>query len=180
MSRGPWEQEPQYVQGGPPQYVQGGPPDYYERRPPTGSNGAITAVAVLNFVYAGLSLICGLLLFIGGALFASEGSRFEREFGGSGATSAGVGALVILLALVALGHGGGSIAGGVGVLNRRQWGRILSLVLAGVAILLALLSLIATFQPNGAANILGVLLYLGYAVPVLILLLNPENARYFS
>jgi hypothetical protein len=178
---GGWEPEP----------VSGGLP------PPPARSGLVTALAVINFVLGGLSIICGLLLFLGGAFLTSAGGaggEFERQFeqkmreqgvevkGGQigGKTVQAIGAIVMIIATVTLLWGAGAIAGGVGLIGRRNWGKILTLVLAGVAGVLAILSLIQTFQGGGAMGLLNVVIYVGYAVFAFVVLLNPQISREFT
>lgn len=87
--------------------------------------------------------------------------------------------LLIILALAYLLIGVGGILGGVGVMNRRAWGRILTFVLAGVTALLALLNLISVFLGN-IPGLIAIVTFGGYTITVLILLLNPQSAREFS
>src|SRR5262249_20409591 len=121
-------------------------PRYQESRP----NGAVTAVAVLNFLLGGLCLICGVISFIVGALATGVGDAASREpsgrLGGALLTSLGIVLIILAGGYVLLGIGG--IVAGVGVTNRRQWGRILTLVLGGLAALLALVSLVSVFMGN--------------------------------
>src|SRR5262245_29595957 len=79
-------------------------------------SGANTAVGVLNFVIGGLSLVCGFLTFGTMALLAEA----ARVAGGLASLLA---TLAIIFAVLLLAVGGGGIAAGVGVLQRRAWGR---------------------------------------------------------
>ena len=161
-------------------------------------SGLVTALAVINFVFGGLGILCGLLAFLGGALVASAGSAgndFERQLeekmreqgvqvkggaGGGGKTVQALGAIIMISAVISLLWGAGAIAGGVGLIKRRNWGRILTLVLAGVAGLLAILSLIQTFLGAGAGGLVSVIIYVAYAVFAFVVLLNPQAAREFA
>jgi hypothetical protein len=91
-----------------------------------------------------------------------------------------VGVIIMATAVLTLLWGGLAIAGGVGLIKRRNWGRILTLVLGGIAGVLAILSLIGTFQGGGVASLVNVLIYAGYAVFAFVVLLNPQNAREFA
>jgi hypothetical protein len=157
-------------------------------------SGAVTAVAVVNFVAGGLALMCGLLMLFTGAVLTSAGSnpeiqeRIERELRRKGSTmtadeagkaAATVGALALILAVVILLWGAGAIAGGLGLLQRRKWARLLTCGLGGVAATLALLSLYQTFA-EGAINIIAVLFFAAYAVTVFILLLKPDVVNELS
>src|SRR5262245_34213958 len=147
-------------------------------------SGANTAVAVLDFVLGGLSVIGGIIAFMGGALVAGGSGAVQRELGrefgpqASGAMGF-LATLMMILAFLYLLVGAGGIAGGVGVLNRRQWGRILTLVLGGLCGLLALLNLVSVFMGN-VPGLASVAIFGGFAVTVFVILLNPVNAREFS
>jgi hypothetical protein len=147
-------------------------------------------MAVINFVFGGLGILCGILAFLGGALLGSAGSgaatEFERaaraqglELKGGAATVQTVGAIIMITAVISLAWGAGAIAGGVGLLGRKNWGRILTLVLAGVSGLLAILSLIQ-IGSAGAGALLNVLIYGFYAVFAFVVLLSPQRAQEFS
>ncbi len=159
-------------------------------------SGLVTAMAVINFVFGGLGILCGILGFLGGAFLASAGSAgsdFERELerqmrqkgvqvpGGqvTSKTVQTVGTIVMITSLVSLLWGAGAITGGIGLIGRKNWGRILTLVLAGVSGLLAILSLIQ-IGSTGAMGLLNVLIYGFYTVFAFVVLLNPNRAREFA
>ena len=64
------------------------------------------------------------------------------------------------------------------MLNRRQWGRILSIILAVFAGLGALLFLLGSFKAPG--NLLFVVIFGGYSVLVFVVMLKQEYAAEFK
>src|SRR5947209_19035550 len=98
----------------------------------------VTAIAIVNFVLGGLSLLAGLFFFLVGGLFASAGrvqGDLERlaaqEFGrqgmdvpgsGVGGSLAFLGTLMMILSIAALVWGAAAIPSGIGLLMRRNWG----------------------------------------------------------
>jgi hypothetical protein len=86
--------------------------------------------------------------------------------------------LAVVIAFLYLLVGAGGIAAGVGVVNRRPWGRILTLVLAGLCIVLAILALLGVFAGQ-TINLVAVAIFAGYAIVCFVILLNPQNAREF-
>ncbi len=146
--------------------------------PPAGDDGRglVMAVAVINYVFGGLSLTCGICTgAFGGSLMGlafaaiSNSSQVDPEAKiGIGIASvfvlaiAGIQVLVGLLILLA----------GYGVQAFREWGRILTIVLAIISALLGLMSL-SSLSPFGLVQI-------GYAIFALVVLLNPNYTRDFK
>jgi hypothetical protein len=177
----------------------------YEEEVPrrrVGKSGQVTAIAVVNFVFGGLSLLCGLLMLVGAGLVGAAGSaatnpriqtqglppevaeKIAKEFGKTQATAGTtVGMLTTLLMIIAVVYllwGAGAITAGVGLLQRRNWGRLLAMVLAGVAGVLALVQLVLVFMGGGVQGLVGVALNAAYAAWVFTVLLKPNVAREFS
>jgi hypothetical protein len=133
----------------------------------------VTAVAVVNFVLGGLNALCGGLLLLGGGVAAGAGAT--GAVGGEPEAAAAatiVGGVLIVLGILVLLLSLPTIIAGVGIVKRRQWGRILTLILGGISGVLGLLSLIA-LQPGG-------LLQLAYAIFVFVVLLNEKYAAEFA
>jgi hypothetical protein len=65
------------------------------------------------------------------------------------------------------------ILAGIGVLNRSQWGRVLTLVLGVFSGIFALLCLLGF-------NLLGLVAYGGYTALVFVILLNSQYAAEFN
>ncbi|HEV3116842.1 MAG TPA: hypothetical protein VGY58_07310, partial [Gemmataceae bacterium] len=118
---------------------------------PLRKSGAVTAIAVIDFVLGGLQVLCGLLFMVfGGTIAGFLGGAMKAQVQKAGdpqAAQAAQGLAGLLIAWAAvLGAcimlvGVPLIVAGIGVLNRRQWGRILTLVLVGLMTLLSLISI---------------------------------------
>jgi hypothetical protein len=182
------------------------PPDEYEDDYDRGydrgyaaeRSGAVTGVAVISFVIGGLVLLLGLCGMIGVLAFAGEAGR-QGIVGFPGIGGGIAIAMVVIIAIIAWGTG--AIIAGIGVVNRRQWGRILTLVLGGFSALVGLLYLIAAIQvlatpmpppafggPPGAGGakavtflvtLLLALVFIGYTIWTYIVLLNSRYAAEF-
>lgn len=172
------------------------PEEYYEedalaprRRP---KSGAVTAVAVVNFVLGGLSSLCGLLFMVAGSfvvqMLGGLGQEIARQpppdmpaaevraLEAAAQVAGGIGTMiVVIVAVIILFIGVTMILAGVGVVQRKSWGRILTLILGGIASIFAILALL---QIRSAW--LALLIYSAYAVLVFAVLLNKENAREFN
>jgi uncharacterized membrane protein (DUF2068 family) len=160
----------------------------YGAPPPTGQrSGGVTAVAIVNFVLGGLAILCGLLGFLGGAVLSSAGSLSKEmeadmrkkgmEVKSGDLQSAGTKAM--FLSVVNLGWGVAAIVSGIGLIGRKQWGKLIALVLGAIAVLLALFALYQMFAES-FMSILSVLIYGGYAATVFLILLKPEVKAEFS
>jgi len=97
------------------------PPD----RSPGARPGAVTAAAVLLLVGGGLSILAGIILLSGAGVAAGRA----------------VGGFFAFVAVVLLVVGGMQIYAGIRVLELREAGRMLGMILAGVAAFFNLLSL---------------------------------------
>jgi hypothetical protein len=151
-------------------------------------SSAVTGVAVINFVIGGLVLLIGMCGFLGVLVEASEGWRHGgglagREF-----------AIVFIIILFILIWSIGAIIAGVGVISRRQWGRVLTLILGGIAmvktlsaIVLCVLFLSSVRGPVDDDSFLGFMLlamlglmYLGYGIWTYVVLLNSRYGAEFG
>jgi hypothetical protein len=159
------------------------------RREVAAPSGVVTLVGVLNLVFAGLSVIGSLaLMFLGATImgwitgvaadpaFQPGGINNQRAVAQVQGLAAmgtmmfvGMGFCFILLVALPLG------LAGYGVLKRQQWGRILTLVLGGIAALFAVLSLLN--MPRGIA---GLIMYGAYAGLTYAILLQPQFAEEFE
>lgn len=184
MSRGPqWEEEPErgYDDRG-----------YDGPRRPATKSGPVTAVGVVNIVLGGLTAICGLIAMFAGAVIFGGGKQLEgeiqkgiRQAGGNPADAQAIGGLagilagaVVVIAVIALLIAVLWILAGIGVLGRKQWARVITLILGAIAGILGVLSLLS-IASNPMNAFIGVLLYGGYAVFVYVVLLNARNAAEF-
>lgn len=152
-------------------------------------SGAVTAVAIVNFILGGLACLCGILTALTGPAFIAFVKTAIEEAQKQGEAIPqveqldwvlGLGAGIFLLtgACVLL-SGIPMIIAGFGVAKRRQWGRILTLVSGGLTGLLALVSLVSLVTGNCAACG-GFAINAGYAVFVFVVLLNKTYAAEFS
>src|SRR5262245_58145602 len=106
--------------------------------PPPARSGAVTGLAIVGFVLGGLMILCGILGFLGGSLLTGAGTagsemeaRLQEELKRQGKTlpsnvSGQVRNVGIILTLYSVGcliWGIMTIPGGIGMLNRRKWGR---------------------------------------------------------
>lgn len=93
---------------------------------PTG----VTVLAVLHFLGAGFAVLCGFGFLFGGSILALLGMSFPAAIAGFwlvvGAASFFAGAVLAVLV-------------GVGLLRLRSWARLVSIVLAGLGLLFAVL-----------------------------------------
>ncbi len=158
------------------------------RRP---GQGAAVGAAVMNFVFAALALIEGVCVGIGGASLLAEG---RRGFGGGGGPFGGpenTGLVFLGFGVCNLVGVGLMIPAGIGLLMRRGYGRTLGFLSAGLGLIYAF-SIVVGFlviisEERGGAPpvggvvvfILGVLLWLAYAITNLILLgkVRPQSNR---
>jgi hypothetical protein len=133
---------------------------------------------VLGFVIAGLGLICGGLTLLGGGVLAAGGAVADEAaakagIGRSGASA--LGALLIVYAILTLITAIMAIPASIGLLQRRKWGRTLTLVTCGLAIADGLASII-----YGIVGILFLALLLTYAIMGFVQLLKAQVAAEFT
>lgn len=113
---------------------------------------------------------------VSGEIAKSGDPQAKEAAGGVMGMIAGLGAIfgICMLVFAAI-----YILAGYGVVNRKQYGRIITLILGALAGISALLNLISiTKNPGGA--ILGAAINGGYCAFVYIVLLNRQNAAEFS
>jgi hypothetical protein len=179
--------------------------DDYEEAAPRGrapKSGQVTAIAIVNFVLGGLSVLAGACVSLGGLLFGGlssaasnskitvqgmtpeQAEQFRRDMAklqaAAGGSLAWVATLLVIMGIVSLIWGAAAIADGVGVLNRKNWGRMLALILAGIAGVLALVSIVLGIMGGGIPSFVNGVLYLAYAGWVFSVMLNKNVAREFS
>jgi hypothetical protein len=147
-------------------------------------SGLVTAVAVVNFVLASLWVI-GIIaaIIFGGAILSMFSSiaksnppanQVQAQQAQQAVNAAAtIGGIAIAVASTCFGIFAACFAvAGYGVLKRRQWGRIMTLVLGGLTAILALLSLLS-LSPT-------VVVYAGYTAFVYIVLLNRRYGAEFA
>jgi hypothetical protein len=96
---------------------------------PTG----VTIVAVLGFIAAALWTVAGLAICMGGAMVSRLAQTPMGRLAGMGGT---------LLGVMALGVAALGIVTAIGLLNLRNWARIVAIAAAGLSLLVAALGLL--------------------------------------
>jgi hypothetical protein len=163
------------------------------RRRGADKSGAVTAVGVINIVLGSLTTMLSLCVVVFGVFLA--GVAADPQFGGPPKAARGIfglaGAVALILGLIVLLMGVAYIISGIGILNRRNWARVLTLVLAGFTAVGALWNLIQLIQLVGGADVPGragqimgqlvsVCLQIGYVVMAFTILLNSRYAEEFN
>jgi len=97
---------------------------------PTG----VTVIAILSFLGAGLLILFGCAFLLGGALVAGLGMSLPTSLVGIGVAVAAV----FFFGLAAL-----DVVTGIGLLNMRNWARIITVVLVGLGLLSAVPGLLS-------------------------------------
>jgi LSD1 subclass zinc finger protein len=160
------------------------------RRYSRSRSGAVTVIGIIQIVLGSLGVLLSFCMMIGGVFLAGAPNPNPRGPGpGPGAGFMGLmGGAVILIGLVAMLFGGLYIFAGIGVLNRRSWSRILSLVLGGFTGLSALFSLLGALRlmanpgqmGSGLGNLVFAALQLAFVVFMYTILLNSRYASEFA
>jgi hypothetical protein len=168
--------------------------------------GGITALAILNIVFGGLFSLCSLNVFAEKTITVNnrDVTQAFKEF--MDREVPGYSTYLIVFAVTELALAFGFIFSGIGMLRLAQWGRVLGLVCAGLAILhqlgnglyqlLAINPAIAKFftqfgqlmgglggsfvQIAGVVTMVVALIAVGYNVLLIIVLLSNSSARAFS
>jgi type IV secretory pathway VirB2 component (pilin) len=148
----------------------------------------VTALAIVNFVLGGLHFCCGLIVavaftaFAGVLGYAAQNSEKAQDPEAAKAVStfvgmlAGFGAVIgIIIVIVALLY----IAAGYGLLKRRQWGRVLTLIL-GVLSALGGLSGLTQIRSDAGSALGSAAIGIAYCVFAFVILLKKETAEEFS
>src|SRR5438105_498898 len=117
----------------------------YRRRHESRS-GVVTGVGLATLILGSLVLLAGVCGVAGIFIAVAE----EAKRGGRASEGAYLAAL--LLCLVTLAWGGAAIASGIGLMGRRNWARILALVLGGLGalagVIFLFLGVAALFSPH--------------------------------
>lgn len=148
----------------------------------------VTLVAVFDFVFGAMYLGCGgmYLLAGGGLAVASAGFAASEEMGEAGdAIGMPLGTLatlILLMGIVSFVNAIILIIGGIGVITRSSWGRVLSLIGAGVAALYVVLNLVMFAMANGQnlSAIVGMFLHGAFAGYVFFVLLGRSASEEFG
>lgn len=153
--------------------------------PPPQHSGAVTAVAIVNFLVGAIIILIGVGFIVAGGTIVnflfSIGQEAARQAGTEEAKKAAeVGGWLVNFIVGSLSIAGfccattgvPEIFAGIGVMNRRQWGRVLCIILSifyAVATVVWAISLVWPF----------VILYGFYAIFNMAVLFNPRYAAEF-
>lgn len=169
--------QPSFASSNP--YASGSVAGRAQARAGDASAGIIT-IAVINFVLSAINLFCGIAATVaaigGAALFGSiggEGAAAGKAIGGIWFV------LFIIVAILYFVMGVLLLMGGIGLLKRANWGRVLTLICAGLAGVGALFQVFGIINGN-FSSIVGFLLYAGYCVAAFVVLLSKGANRAFS
>lgn len=117
----------------------------------------VTVVGVLETIWGSVVGLMGLLLVLMGATLGATIEAALKDAGGFGAL---LGAGIVIVGLIMTLIGAGAIIASIGLYKRRSWGRILTFVYAGLAVLSGASSLMI-MDVAGAVVALG---WAGYAI----------------
>ena len=155
------------------------------------SSGSVTAVGVISIILGSLTLLCGLCFMFFG-IFAASAVGGGPQFGQNMLPFQAAAGILIVLSLLVLVLGTLDLVGGIGVLQRRTWGRIMSLVMGGFSLVLGILFLIAAVAvlaspvPPGSkvggflVYLVAVAAYFTHGIMSFVVLLSGRNAREFE
>ncbi len=157
------------------------------------SSGSVTGVGVISIILGSMTLLCGLCVVVlsmgifGGAGGGNFGGR--ANFPDIFQAAAGV---MIVISILVLVLGVLYLVGGIGVLQRRNWGRIMTLIMAGFSALLGIFCILVMISmlvqpgpPEGKVIgalmvIVGVIVYFTHCIMSFVVLLSSQNAREFE
>ena len=152
-----------------PGYVMSGP------APPS---GAVTAVAIVNFIVGAMNLMCGGAIAFGGGLLATVIGTAAREdpnvSAEEAAAAAGIlGGVVVVVGVIIIIFSLPMFIAGYGVTKRAEWARILTIVLGVISCVIAVADLVQF-------NLCGLVIHAGYGAFVLAILFNPKFSAEFD
>ncbi len=127
------------------------------------NSGAVTFAALVSFLYGALFMVYGVYII----LVREKAKALLRS---AGSHAGALGGVLSLLAFLAIVLGILCLAGGYGVIQRKGWGRVLSLFMTGPIALLGLWS--GTVLSIGIAGF--------YVIVQLVILLRSTAAREFG
>lgn len=156
------------------------------------SGGSITSVGVITIILGSLTLLCGLCVTIASLGFAGAGMQGMR--GQNFLPFQAAAGIMIVISIVILIFGALYLVGGIGVLQRRNWGRIVTLVAAGFSGVFGVLQLIGGIMnmvnpgpiPGESRalaliiNLLVAAVFFTHCIMSFIVLLSGQNAREFE
>jgi hypothetical protein len=147
--------------------------EYVMNRP-----AGVTVIAVLEFVLAAFCVLGGLGVMLGGGFMAAIMSQSGAQ--GSAAGAGILGALGAALGVIFLAFGALYIVVGWGMLGLKGWARIVTLVLAGLAILGSLLGLAGAFLHFSVFVLFWVAVRVAIAGWIMWYLLQPNVSAAFQ
>lgn len=134
----------------------------------------VTILAVLYFIGAAFTAICGLLFIVGGSLLSS----MARSGGaGAGALLAMGGAVVgvIFLVIAVL-----DFVLGIGFIKLQNWARILSIIFTGISVLFGLFGLVSVFAHPMMVQVVFQVVVLAIEIWILVYLFKPHVKQAFG
>jgi hypothetical protein len=142
---------------------------------PTG----VTVLAVLNFIGAGLEIICALLMFVGGAFLGTFLSQMAANSGR--AAGAGIGAAIgIAFGIVFIVMAAISAIVGFGLWNLKEWGRIVEIVIGSLGALIQAIGLLGSLSHFRMGAILWNLTWLAFDAWIIFYLVQPHVKAAFA
>lgn len=143
---------------------------------PTG----VTVLAVLNFIGAGLEVICAIVAFLGGAFLATYFANMAARSGG-GTTGAGLGAAIgVAFGVVFLIMAAISATVGYGMWNLKEWARILQLIFSALAALGQAVGVLRSLFHFAMGGLLLHLIILGINAWIIFYLIQPHVKAAFA
>jgi hypothetical protein len=143
---------------------------------PTG----VTVLAVLDFIGAGMGVLCGVLMFLGGAFLGAYFANIAQRSGGT-AAGAGVGAAIgIMFGIVFLVMAAVSGVVGFGMWNLKEWGRILQLIFAGLGALGQAFGVLSSLFRFRVGGLLLHLVFLAINAWIIFYLIQPHVRAAFA
>jgi hypothetical protein len=144
-----------------------------------GRPGGVTAIAILDFLGTGFSLLIGLLMILGGGFIAT----LINQQGGQGSAAgagffAGLGAAAGIFIIII--GGGICTVLGIGLWKLKEWGRIINIILWGLGGLLQALGLLGTLAHFTVFGFLWNIFWLAVDAFVVWYLLKPEVKAAFQ
>jgi hypothetical protein len=138
----------------------------------------VTVIAILAFLGAGLCILAGLGMMLGGGFLAS----IVNQQGGQGSMGAagmlaGIGAVVGIFCLVIAAI---EIVLAVGLLKLKEWARIVTIVLTGIFAALGLLGVLGSFIHFNLSHLIIRICVLAIQAFIIIYLLKPEVKAAFQ
>jgi hypothetical protein len=140
---------------------------------PTG----VTVLAILYFIGAGLCVLGGIAMFVGGGFMATLANQGQAGSAGGAAFLAGMGAFAGVLILV---FGAIYALLGWGLLKLKNWARIITIVLLGISIAFQLLGLLTTLAHFSVVAFIWTVFWLAVDALIIWYLLKPEVKAAFQ